>query len=48
MTVNATRVATSRLRNRFRELVRDELATQVNDAKEVDDEYQFLIQTLSS
>jgi RNA polymerase sigma-70 factor (ECF subfamily) len=37
MTVNATRVATSRLRNRFRELVRDELATQVTDAKEVDD-----------
>jgi RNA polymerase sigma factor (sigma-70 family) len=48
MTVNATRVATSRLRNRFRELVRDELATQVNDPKEVDEEYQFLIQTLSS
>lgn len=48
LTVNATRVATSRLRNRFRELVREELATQVNDTDEIDDEYQFLIQTLSS
>ena len=48
MTINATRVATSRMRNRFRELVREEIATQVNSTSEIDEEYQFLIQTLSA
>ena len=48
MTINATRVATSRMRGRFRELVKEELASQVSDSADIDDEYQFLIQILSS
>jgi RNA polymerase sigma-70 factor (ECF subfamily) len=47
MSEGAFRVATHRLRQRFRSLVRRQIALTVNDPKEVGAEMQYLIEALS-
>ncbi len=48
MSVTAVKVAIHRLRARFRELIRAEVAATVNDPAEVDGELRHLIATLSA
>jgi RNA polymerase sigma-70 factor (ECF subfamily) len=48
MSVTAVKVAIHRLRARFRELIRAEVAVTVNDPAEVDGELRHLIATLSA
>jgi len=47
MTAGAVKVAVHRLRMRYRELLRAEIATLVNDASDVDDELRYLHGVLS-
>lgn len=48
MTPDATRQAVHRLRKRYRELLRDEVAQTVDDPREIDQEIQSLIEILGS
>lgn len=47
MTVSALKVTVHRLRRRYRELVREEIAQTVADPAEIDDEIQYLIRVMS-
>jgi len=47
MTEGAVKVAAHRLRRRFRELVREEIARTVDDAKDIDDEVRDLFAALA-
>jgi RNA polymerase sigma-70 factor (ECF subfamily) len=48
MTADATRQAVHRLRKRYRELLRDEVAQTIDDPREIDQEIQSLIDVLGS
>jgi hypothetical protein len=47
MTEGAVRVAVHRLRQRYGELLRSEIAQTVNGPEEVDEEMRYLLQALS-
>lgn len=47
ISLNAARIALSRLRQRYRELLRKEVSRLVDDPSEVDDEIAHLVQVLS-
>ena len=47
MTEGAAKVAIHRLRKRFRELVKAEIAQTVDDATQVQDELRYLLEVLS-
>ena len=47
MSEGAVQVAAHRLRRRFRELVREEIAATVDDASEVEDEVRRLFAALA-
>jgi RNA polymerase sigma-70 factor (ECF subfamily) len=47
MTEGATRVAVHRLRRKFRDLLREEIAHTVDGDAQVDEELRFLLQTLA-
>ncbi len=47
MTVSAIKVTVHRLRQRYREVLREEIAQTVADAAEIDSEIQYLIQVMS-
>jgi RNA polymerase sigma-70 factor (ECF subfamily) len=47
MSVGAVRVAVHRLRRRYRDLLRQEIAQTVSSAAEVDDELRHLIEVVS-
>ena len=46
MTEGAVKVAVHRLRNRFREILRGEIAETVTDSSEIDDEMRHLVNAL--
>ena len=48
MTEGAAKVAIHRLRRRFRELVKGEIARTVGDAAQVQEELQYLVEVLSA
>ena len=48
MTEGAVKVAAHRLRERLRDLIREEIAATVADASEVDDEIRELFSALGS
>lgn len=48
ITEGALRIAVHRLRSRYRDVLKAEIASTVNDASEVDDELRFLLTALSS
>jgi RNA polymerase sigma factor (sigma-70 family) len=48
MTVSAIKVTVHRLRRRYRDVLREEIAQTVADAAEVDDEIQYLIRVMSA
>ena len=48
MTVSAIKLTTHRLRRRYREVLREEIAQTVADAAEVDGEIQYLIRVMSA
>jgi RNA polymerase sigma-70 factor (ECF subfamily) len=48
MTEGAIKMAVHRMRGRFREILRDEIAQTVSDAAEIDDELHYLISAMSS
>ena len=48
MTEDAVRQAAHRLRRRYRELLREELAQTVADPADVDDEIRSLFETLAT
>jgi len=47
LTEGAAKVAIHRLRKRFRELVKAEIAQTVDDATQVQDELRYLLEVLS-
>jgi RNA polymerase sigma factor (sigma-70 family) len=47
MTEGAVRVAVHRLRRKFQDLLREEIAQTVEDSAEIDEELQFLLRTLA-
>ncbi|MHC1766223.1 MAG: RNA polymerase sigma factor [Verrucomicrobiia bacterium] len=47
MTVSALKVTVHRLRRRYRDLLREEIAQTVADPAEIDDEIQYLIRVMS-
>ena len=48
MTVSALKVTVHRLRRRYRDLLRDEIAQTVADAAEIDGEIQYLMRVMSA
>jgi RNA polymerase sigma factor (sigma-70 family) len=48
MTVSAIKVTVHRLRQRYRDMLREEIAQTVADAAEVDDEIQYLLRVTSA
>jgi RNA polymerase sigma-70 factor (ECF subfamily) len=47
LTEGAVKVAVHRLRQRFRELLREEVAQTVDGAEQVDDEMRYLIEVFA-